>query len=747
MFRNDEKRICYGCMRKLSESGECPCGWRNTYDEEERETFLRPGTLLDHGQYLVGRALGRGGFGITYLGRKQDELGLKVAIKEYFPKKLAGRRASRSGELFRLSPTDTGEEALKERYERGKAGFIEEARRLAAFRELPSIVGVLGYFEENNTAYIVMEHVDGIDLQQYMRRRGRTLTVEEVKRFIVPVAEDLCQVHEAGIVHRDISPDNIMISRNGKVKLIDFGASVSQGKSAHILRKNGFAPPEQYESEGENLGPWTDVYALCATIYMLLSGKILQDSRDRERADAYKTLRSMCIMVPIGMDRLLKRGLCLNWRKRCPSARELAAGLKRVRCGGRFRGWAGAGACLTVCLAVCLAGYLYRYRWEEREMPVLGEALADSRMTERAALGERDAAWAALDYAVYGDMVYIRYVFEDGTIMLMRSPVGTDDFSQVEYVTDGKMGRFCVYQGYLYLSGEEDRCIYRADLTRLMALEDGERPLEKIGRSGLLEKISEPLANHEYGFYIEDGYLYSAVKEEGYELRRMSVDGGEQYGTALALGLTNLVFCDGYLFFTVSDGDDTVLHRMRLDGRYYQELARFQGSVPAMRIWGDTLYYLLNGKEEGCLGSIGLNGAQEKALVRRSNQDLQYCDMTGIVDGNHIYYTCSVEGTEMLNNLYCYSLEDGNNRQISSECGRYIVTSDDIPYIIFASMDGMEIRQMNKDGSNPRVMREADGGTGITEKVDVTSLAIIRDHVYYLDGGSVAYKEIEAEEL
>lgn len=746
MYRNNGKRICYGCMGEISESGQCPCGWREDCDEEERETLLRPGTLLDKGQYLVGRVLGRGGFGVTYLGRKQDELGLKVAIKEYFPKRLAGRKMSQSGALFYLSRRDMEEGELRERYEKGKAGFIEEARRLAVFHELRSIVGVLGYFEENNTAYIVMEHVDGIDLQQYMRRRGRTLTVEEVKRFIIPIAEDLFQVHQAGIVHRDISPDNIMISRNGNVKLIDFGASVSQGENVRILKKNGFAPPEQYENDGENLGPWTDVYALCATVYMLLTGKILQDSRDRQRADAYKTLRSMCVMVPGRLDRLLKRGLCPDWRKRCSSAKELAAGLRRVRCGRRFKGWAGAAACFTACLAACLGGCL-QYRWTEREIPVVGGALEESRMSEEIVSGEGHAVWAASDYAAYGDMVYIRYVFEDGTIMLMRSPVGTDDFSEVEYVTDGKLGRFCVYQGYLYLSGAEDRRIYRVDLAKLMALEDGERPLEKIAQSGLLEKISEPLENEKYGFYISDGYLYSAVEGEGYELRRMSVDGEEQYGAKLALRLTNLAFWDGYLFYTVEEGDETALRRMRLDGRYHQELARFQGGVPAMKISGGILYYLLNGKEGGYLGSIGLNGTQERVLVRKGNQDLQYCEMTGIVDGNHIYYTCSVEGSEMLNNLYCYSLKDGNNRQISSECGRYIVTSDEIPYIIFASMDGMEIRQMNKDGSNPRVMRDGDGGTGIRDKVDVASLAIIRDHVYYLDGGSVAYKEIEAEEL
>lgn len=745
MARNESVKICYGCMRQLPESGVCPCGWRYEYAEEEQETFLSPGTLLDNGQYMVGKSLGRGGFGLTYLGRKQDELGLKVAIKEYFPRKLAGRRMSRSASLFPLQD----QASLWERYEKGKADFIEEARRLVTFNELPSIVGVLGYFEENNTAYIVMEYVDGIDLQHYMWQMGRTLTVEELKRFMIPIAEDLDKVHKAGIIHRDISPDNIMVSRNGSVKLIDFGASVSQGENVRVLRKNGFAPPEQYGNTGENLGAWTDVYALCATAYMLLSGKILQDARDRQHGDAFRTLRALGILVPGKLDRLLKWGLCLDYKKRCPSMKELAAGLRKVHSDSKLRNRVSAGAAFGLGLAACAAGYLYLYQWNRTE-PALSQDLIVSRMENQDEDSGDEEGWAeaATDYAVYGDMVYIRYVFDNGTIMLMRSPVGTDNFSDVEYVTDGGIGQFCVYEDYLYLSGIEDRCIYRASLSGLMELEDKERSLEKLDQAGRLEKISGPLDNGQYGFYLEDGYLYAMVEEEGsYELKRISDDGARQYSTALDLTLTNRIFRKGFLYFTTREGEETVLSRMRLDGCYYQELARFSGDIPAMMLSGDTLYYLLNGGEESYLGCIGINGAEKRILVRKTNEDLQYCDMTNIVDDNNIYYTCSTEGSEMLNNLYCYSLDDGNNRQISSECGRYIATSDEIPYIIFASMDGTEIRQMNKDGSNPKVMREKDGSTGILETVDVTSLAIIKDHVYYLDGDSVAYKQIEAEEL
>jgi len=756
MDKSDKTKICYGCMGKVPKSGICPCGWRYDYNQEERETLLAPGTLLSNGQYLIGRVLGRGGFGITYLGRQQDGLGLKIAIKEYFPKKLARRQMSSSPALlprYQQGMTQAQQAVQQARYENGRNGFIEEARRLVTFNELPAIVSVLGYFEENNTAYIVMEYVDGIDLQHYMMQRGRTLNLQEVKQFIIPIAEDLYKVHQTGMIHRDISPDNIMVSRNGSVKLIDFGASVHQGEEeeVRVLRKNGFAPLEQYENSAENLGPWTDVYALCATMYMLLSGKILQDARDREVEDTFQTLKSMNIMVPRRMDRLIKKGLSLNWRKRFRSMKELAGQLKRVRSNWHLWSWTGAGIGLVAGISAFFVGYFFLY-WQKPQIRQTSvEFYAASVMDEadrQESETEKSFAASAAAYAVYDDLVYIRYVFENGAIMLVRSPVGTDDFSQVEYVTDGDFEHFCVYDGYLYWIGLQDHCIYRANLSEMEQREAEGRSIEGLKEAGILEKISGTLEYTQHGFYIEDGYLYLMEEDGGvFELRRMSVDGREQYGTSLDLCLTNYLFCGGFVFFTTKEAQETVLWRMRLDGCYYEELNRYSGDIPAMVPSGDKLYYLVNGEEEGYLGCIGFNGAESSILVRKNNQDLQYCSMTGIVDDNHIYYTCSIEGSEVLNNLYCYSIKEGSNRQISSECGRYIATSDEIPYIIFASMDGSEIRQMNKDGSNPRVMRETDGSSGVLEKVDITSLEIIRNHVYYLDGDNVAYKEIESEEL
>lgn len=754
---NETVKICYGCMSKIEPGQSCPCGWKYDYSQEEREQLLPPGTLLNRGTYQIGRKLGQGGFGVTYLGRQQDELGMKVTIKEYFPRKLTFRQNSISGELkplYKSGMTSHDREYVQEKFRKGKIGFIEEAKRLLEFNELPAIVSVMGYFEENNTAYIVMEYIDGIDLYQYMKRQGRTLTLAEVKSFLLPVMEDLYKVHQSGVIHRDISPDNIMVTQSGRVKLIDFGASVNQdvGEQVSVLRKNGFAPLEQYDASGSELGAWTDVYALCATAYVLLSGKMLQDARDRQYFEHYQSLRSMGIRVPRAMDAMLRKGTALERKKRYPDMRTLAKAMRKVKGKkGRYH-WAAAAAMLVMGGCYILHGLRES---NSGSIGVFGNG-RDMDVISRLDSGYGGQAGEQIEsagsYAVYDGLVYIRYVFEDGTIMLMRSPVGTDDFSQVEYVTDGEFEQFCVYQDYLYLTLPEDGCLYRVDISRIQETEDVSQQLSVWKEEGMLQQISPIPIDRKSPFVITDDALFAVVTNQvhgEYEFLRLSLDGTLRAQTSLHTQMTNFAFKDGYLYFTARDEQETVLYRMRLDGCYYQELARYQGDISAMVVSGEEIYYLLNGTQaaESYLGCIGINGIGEKVLSNKGNESLDYCYMTGIVDHANIYYTCSTSGTELLNNLYCYSLKTGVNKQISSECGRYIVTSDDIDYIIFASTDGSEIRQMNKDGSNPKVMREADGSTGVLEQVDITSLSIIEDHVYYLDGANVAYKEIEGGEV
>ena len=270
---------CLGCMKLKEQSPVCEhCGFNENIPNYPHQLPL--GTLL-RGQYRVGKVLGQGGFGITYMGWDEN-LDVPVAIKEYYPNGFVNRECTHS-----LSVTcgDTNRQLFYHNRER----FIREAKALAKLRDVPGIVRIHNFFQENETAYIVMEYVEGIDLKRYIRSRGRTLSAAEVLHVLKPVMEAMIKVHEAGLVHRDITPDNIMVLPDGTAKLLDFGAvrevldadadkQLSQATEA--ILKQGFAPMEQYQNKG-SLGPWTDVYALCATMYYCVTGKVPPDAPAR----------------------------------------------------------------------------------------------------------------------------------------------------------------------------------------------------------------------------------------------------------------------------------------------------------------------------------------------------------------------------------------------------------------------------------------------------------------------------------
>lgn len=235
------------------------------------------------GRYVIQKVLGQGGFGITYLGI--DKLyGNKVAIKEYYPQKIAMRKAQYEDVVTVTSIEE------KNNYNKGKKRFLDEAQVMARFNKNEGIVKILDFFEANNTAYIVMEYLEGITLKQYLGKYG-VLQFRNLIEMMLPLLEALIEIHSQGLIHRDISPDNIMVQHNGKLKLMDFGATrdytESGNKSLTVILKPGYAPPEQYQTHGVQ-GPWTDIYALCATIYKCLTGITPPDAIARVMDDKFK---------------------------------------------------------------------------------------------------------------------------------------------------------------------------------------------------------------------------------------------------------------------------------------------------------------------------------------------------------------------------------------------------------------------------------------------------------------------------
>ena len=241
-------------------------------EEIENQRALPEGTYLLE-RYRICGVLGEGGFGITYEGTDLKEE-KRVAIKEFVPTDYTSRENAVSNpRLFVFH----GEQ---QQFERGLAHFLKEAEALREFQYLDGIVSVLDYFEANGTAYIVMEYIEGITLKQYVKENG-CLSYKELVSLLTPIMKAMIQIHKRGVIHRDISPDNLLFGLDNRARLIDFGAVSALGEQREhtktVILKKGYAPPEQYLVEGKQ-GPWTDVYAMAATIYMGVTGRTPVDS-------------------------------------------------------------------------------------------------------------------------------------------------------------------------------------------------------------------------------------------------------------------------------------------------------------------------------------------------------------------------------------------------------------------------------------------------------------------------------------
>lgn len=246
----------------------------------EKYPLSLPENTVLAGQYIIQEPLGQGGFGITY--KAVDRLsGKYVAVKEYFPETMATRMAGKTDVITYSG--DRGENFIY-----GKQCFMQEAETLAQFIGNENIVRVYSYFEEYGTAYFVMDYIEGTPLDEYVKLHGGKISFEEASDILIPIMDALGAVHDKGIVHRDVSPDNIYITKKGEVKLIDFGAARQslgdKSQSLDVILKHGFAPKEQYMRRGKQ-GAFTDIYALGATFYYVLTGKRPPDALERVDED------------------------------------------------------------------------------------------------------------------------------------------------------------------------------------------------------------------------------------------------------------------------------------------------------------------------------------------------------------------------------------------------------------------------------------------------------------------------------
>lgn len=300
--------ICPNCFESVH-SETCPnCGY-NQISAKKYNDVLLPMTILN-AKYLVGRVLGKGGFGVTYLAKDLESEKL-VAIKECMPEHYSYRAGD-----YSVQHKDSNTFAFNQ----CKLNFRDEVNALYDLRNNPFVVDVLDYFSENNTEYFAMEYIDGVSLKVLTHSQGGKVSFESAVLVLFSAGSALMEVHGKGIIHRDISPENIMIAKNGDIKLIDFGSAKNYLKSqttenGAIFLKHGFAPPEQYQFDGYQ-GPWTDVYALAATFYTIISAQPLVESRHRLEYDSMRTLAELGCDVPYYVSTAVERALAteINYR-------------------------------------------------------------------------------------------------------------------------------------------------------------------------------------------------------------------------------------------------------------------------------------------------------------------------------------------------------------------------------------------------------------------------------------------------
>ena len=310
--------LCTNCMNGSTERYICPtCGKPADWDTN-RPAIALPAKYILGGQYYLGKVIGCGGFGITYLAWDTN-YNRRVAVKELFPNKDVVR--DRNGNNINVI---LGQEDYVKHI---KKRFLEEAQALYAFSSEPDIINVYRLFEENNTAYYAMEYLEGMDLKSTLLKRGK-MRWEQLSVYMSMVINSLKSIHARGLIHRDISPDNIFLTTNGRAKLIDFGSlrSYNNPNGLTAILKHNFAPYEQYQTNG-NQGPWTDIYALCVTMYYSLGGVLPPKAPDRLMSDKTVNIRQLCPDVPENVASAIHRGMAVLPKDRYQTVDELSRAL------------------------------------------------------------------------------------------------------------------------------------------------------------------------------------------------------------------------------------------------------------------------------------------------------------------------------------------------------------------------------------------------------------------------------------
>ncbi len=645
------EKLCTGCMRpRGKQEGPCEhCGF-DAAGYVSAPHHLSPRSIVN-GKYLVGRVLGEGGFGITYIGFDLN-LELRVAIKEYFPSGMVTRQVT--GDTRSVTPF-TGEAG--EQYRKGLERFVGEAKTLAKFYALPGIVSVKDYFRENGTAYIVMEFVDGVTLKQTLKNRGGRLPVEETLSILTPVMESLAQVHNAGLIHRDISPDNIMLTERG-AKLIDFGAAREyasvEERSRSVIFKMGYAPWEQYQTRGEQ-GPWTDVYALCATIYKCVTGETPPEALERMGEDSLSPPSRFGISILPQVEFALLKGLAVVKKDRYQDIPQLALALRGAAPEPAAKPsfsvvaepkkalpkWllpaAGCAAALVLVLVIALGGK------EDSDLGPLEETAAPTPAITAAPApevvntrGNTSINIGNLGYAAQqGDWIY----FTEGSGGLYNTEGSGGLYKQR---LDGTGRETLVESGGVECINVVGDQVYFRSPTGIMRIKTDGSDIEPL--LSLQEDASVG-----YLHVVDDVMYYVVFQAGGASIYRMPIDGEAQvlyYSDNSGFGI--MAVEEGWIYYIeTTDMVKMTLMKMTLDGKQITSMvsATF---MEAVQVAGDYIYYL----DYPNLYRMDQDGANKTLVLEDVHSGFQ-------VQGDWVYFISTEDSTE---EMLCKARLDGSER-------------------------------------------------------------------------------------
>lgn len=546
-------------------------------ESENQYHQLKAGNILNK-KYRIEKTLGEGGFGITYLA-VDTLLELPVAIKEYYPAGYVTRETAAGNTVMPFS----GEK--RELYEEGKQKFIKEARAMGKLAGQRGIVAVRDYFEENNTAYIVMEYLSGITLKTYLKQNEGVLSPQETLQLIKPVVKSLALVHAQGLIHRDISPDNIMVLAENQVKLLDFGASrsvsINGEKSLSVLLKPGYAPEEQYRTRGEQ-GPWSDIYALCATCYRCITGHVPIEAMERMREDGLKPPSALGIPMDKDVERALMRGLAVFKENRIQDAREL------------YTAWYGA--------------------WEEDAES--GESGTDSKKedshTEKKRKGKKKL------FLTGGIALAVFLAATVCGLLSLRKPEVAETPGIMQYSS-------CL------LAAGDNKFFVKQQTGLFWCIQDKENSILQIQKLFHDIKLGNVLM-------ADNGYVYMVLSGGG--IVRFAADGnsGIEDITQDAAEDIFLMTQEDIFYIKKSDGN---LYRVPLNGGESELVSEDTISADGFTLYGDDLwYYTENGKKGS--GIYIYNLVSEK--LSRVSESEKLGEVLCLRSGNKIVYAVTEDG-------------------------------------------------------------------------------------------------------